>query len=176
MRAIPDLKSLFYASLDASAITTLITRLSKISEAERRFLPGFLGEGVHFQSFELASHPIPLVVNVGKASFLKRGDASLRRWQQAIRLACSIDEETLVPPMDIVNAANLTAIVMPKGQDVAGQAAKSLDRRLIDTAKALGHLGLVLDDYPQIREIEGVPFIIDWSDLGFMERSTRASG
>lgn len=168
------LKQFFYSSFDESAIATILSRLARIAEIDRRQEKNFIGEGTHFQSFELSTKPLALVANVAKNSFTRQGDAAVSRWQEALSLAQSLEAPTLVPPLAIVRSAGLLAIVMPKGLEVARGQAKLIDQQLIDTAKALGSLGLVLDDYPQIREAMGVPFIIDWSDLAFKSQRLRS--
>ena len=172
MTRVSDLKALFYASLDESRVTTLLSRLAPMSESSRRSLDQFLGEGSHFQSFELGASPISIVVNVAKGSFTKGGDVSINRWCEAISRASSIDSDTLIPPMLVFRQAGLVAIVMPKGQTVGREASKTVNQKLVATAKALGNAGLVMDDYPQVRETMGVPFIVDWSDLAITDRAT----
>ena len=168
-----QLREMFYRAYDASLITSFMGRLAAMSETERRSVPGFLGEGMHFQSFEVAAVPMPLAVNIAKASFSKRGEAALARWEDAIRRARSLEGDSLIPPMDVVNAFGLTAIVMPKGKQVSQQGTRVLDSMLLETSRALGQAGLVLDDYPQVREALGVPFIVDWSDLKAIASNTR---
>jgi hypothetical protein len=173
VRTESELKSLFYQAYDNARISGFLARVAALSETERRNLPGFLGEGSHFQSFEVAATPIHLAVSIAKGSFHKLGDAALRRWSEAMTLAKSLEQAVLVPPMDILQQHGLMAIVMPKGQVVSRQGAKAVNTLLHETAKALGQAGLVLDDYPQIREAEGVPFIVDWSDLTFVRPAYR---
>ena len=173
MSADMDLKSSFYQAYDIAKIINFLGRIAAMSEAERRSLPGFLGEGSHFQSFEVNARPIHLAVSVSKATFQRQGDAALRRWTEAMSLAKTLNDAVLVPPMDVINHHDLTAIVMPLGQNVSRQGAKAVNSMLHDTARALGQAGLVLDDYPQVREAQGVPFIVDWSDLTFVRSSYR---
>jgi hypothetical protein len=163
------LKSMFYESFDESRVTTLLSRLAPMSEQSRRGLDQFIGEGSHFQSFSASGLPLDLVVNVAKASFMKGGDVHIKQWCEAMTKARSIESDTLIPPMVVVKHAGLIAVVMPKGQDVDRDAAKSVGPQLLATAKALGGAGLVLDDYPQVRQALGVPFIIDWSDLALAD-------
>lgn len=163
-----NLKSQFYTAYDVSLVNSFLSKISGMCENERRHLNGFLGEGTHFQSFELNVSPIPLAINVAKDSFQKRGQKALDKWQRAIEVARSLDEAALVPPMDVLNVFGLTAVVMPKGKVPERSSTKMLDVMLLDTARALGQAGLALDDYPQVREAQGVPFIVDWSDLTFV--------
>jgi hypothetical protein len=169
MQRVSDLKSLFYASFDESRVITLLSRLAPMSESARRSLDQFIGEGSHFQSFEVSASPISLVLNVAKDSFTRGGDLTVKRWCEAISRVRNIEDAALVPPMNVIQHGGLTAIVMPKGQDVGRECAKLLNQKLIETAKALGHAGLVMDDYPQVRQANGVPFIIDWSDLAIVD-------
>jgi hypothetical protein len=169
MTRFPDLKAMFYASFDESRAATLLSHLAPLSESARRSLAQFIGEGSHFQSFELVASPLSLAVNIAKTSFTKGGDLWVKRWCEAIARARQIEEDTLVPPMTVIHHAGLTAIVMPKGQDVGRDCAKLLNQKLVLTAKALGHAGLVMDDYPQVRQANGVPFIVDWSDLALVD-------
>ena len=166
------LKVPFYDSYDASAVHSVLERLSALSENARRQLPNFLGEGLHFQSFALASSPLPLVLNIAKESFLARSPADIARWRKAMLDLRHIDDAALVPPMEVVRSGELLAIVMPRGERVKKGAAyaNQIEEKLLATARALGKAGLALDDYPQILEQGGVPFINDWSDLASVSR------
>jgi hypothetical protein len=163
-----SLKMMFYSAYDASLIAAFITKLAAMKEPQRRSLNEFLGEGTHFQSFEINTTPIPLALNIAKHSFTQRGEAAVSRWRAAVELARSLEDAELIPPMDVVHVSGLTAIVLPKGHSISRCNAKTVDASLLEASKALGQAGLVLDDYPQVREAQGVPFIIDWSDLTFL--------
>ncbi|MEI6397556.1 MAG: hypothetical protein WCO71_02185 [Pseudomonadota bacterium] len=173
MPAGKQLREMFYRAYDASLITSFLGRLVAISQNERRSVSGFLGEGIHFQSFEVECYPMPLAVNVAKASFSQRGEAAMARWEDAIRRARSLEGDSLIPPMDVVKASGLTAIVMPKGNLVSQGGDRVIGSMLLETSRALGQAGLVLDDYPQVREALGVPFIVDWSDLTSIVKNAR---
>jgi hypothetical protein len=168
-----DLKLLFYQAYDSAKVAGFISRVSALAESERRTVEGFLGEGSHFQSFEVPAKPIYLAVSIAKKAFQKQGDVALRRWAEAMGVAKSLDHATLVPPLDIINQDGVVAVVMPRGQAMSRQRARAVSTMLHDTARALGQAGLVLDDYPQIFEAQGVPFIVDWSDLAFAKTSLR---
>ena len=71
----------------------------------------------------------------------------------------------LIPPLEILNFPRGLAVVLPKGDQLSRGLEKHVDGLLFDMAKALGRAGLALNDYPQLRQAFGVPFIIDWSDL-----------
>lgn len=163
-----SLRRLFYQSFDSSVVTQFVQRLTAVSEAERRGFDHFLGEGFHFQSFLLHNKTLPLAINLAKNSFLKQGEVSLSRWKNAIEVAKNLHGISLIPPMEILTSNNYLAIVMPKGQSLPRGDERQIDGLLCDAAKALGRVGLVLDDYPQLRQASGVPFIIDWSDLNFI--------
>lgn len=162
-----DLRDEFYRSFDATRITDLLAKLSEMSESDRRKHPHFLGEGTHFQSFALSASPMPIAVNVAKQSFTKRGPQELERWRHSVSELRMLETKELVPPIEVVQYANLTAIIMPKGSPLTrkGAVARSLDDKLQETSRALGKAGLVLDDYPQLVEYDGHYFINDWSDL-----------
>jgi hypothetical protein len=166
-----NLKAIFYTAFDASLIACFLAKVSAKREAERRAMSEFIGEGSHFQSFQIAASPIPLAVNVAKSTFTQKGDAAIGRWKAAVELARSLEHADLIPPMCVVSGSGLTAIVMPKGNNLSRAAEKSVPASLNDVSKALGQAGLILDDYPQVREVLGVPFIIDWSDLSFLRDS-----
>ena len=162
-----ELKEEFYQSFDATRIEEFIGKLAQTPESDRRQLPGFLGEGTHFQSFVLASQPMQLAVNVAKANFLNKGPMAIGRWRTAIRDLRTIETQALVPPIEIIQYQGLTAIVMPRGTPLTrkGAEARGLNDALIETSRALGKAGLILDDYPQMVEYQGRFFINDWSDL-----------
>jgi hypothetical protein len=168
MKQATDLQSRFYNSFDGSALLSFVHRLLNLSDEEKRGLDSFLGEGFHFQSFEYKAHALPLAVNLAKSSFLRQGDLVLNRWKRAMEIARSMERVSLIPPMEVISGQNYLAVVMPKGQVLAKIQERKVDDLLRDTAKALSEVGLALDDYPQLREACGVPFIIDWSDLNFV--------
>ncbi len=170
-----NLKSMFYTAYDASMIASFLARVATKREQERRAMSEFLGEGTHFQSFQMAATPISLAVNVAKNTFTQKGDAAIGRWKAAIELARSLENAELIPPMAVIFGSGLTAIVMPKGNNLSRAAEKTVPASLHDVAKALGQAGLILDDYPQVRELLGQPFIIDWSDLSFLRDSSAKS-
>lgn len=162
-----QLRAQFYRCYDPVTLYQFITGICGMSEEARRGLPGFLGEGVHFQSFEFRAGELTMAVNVAKSSFLRRGDLEVARWKDAMGIARNLDNADLIPPMEVLSIADCLAVIMPKGGEVSKIAGRKLESQLVDTARALRRAGLVLDDYPQLREVAGVPFIIDWSDLGF---------
>jgi hypothetical protein len=168
-----NLKPAFYETFDPSVIMSFLQKLAPLSESQRRQIDGFLGEGMHFQSFGLATTPLELAVSVAKETFTGKGDLAIDHWRDAVNQARKIEGDTLVPPMEILQHMGLTALVMPKGRQMSKDFCALTDIRLQETSKALGGAGLVLDDYPQLREAQGVPFIIDWSDLKFSKPSYR---
>lgn len=167
MTTATSLNTPFFQSFDASRISSLIQKLSKMSEAERRKQPDFLGEGAHFQTFELAAKPLSLVVKIAKTSFLDHRGIDAKRWRKAISQLKQIEHRSLIPPMEVLEYQGLIALVMPKGRHLTRSATltPAIETELYETALALGKAGLVLDDYPQLIECQGIPFIRDWSDL-----------
>jgi hypothetical protein len=167
MKAQFNIKESFYLSFDPSRITTFLNSLSLKSEASRRNENSFLGEGTHFQSFQLSTSPIPLAVNVAKGVFMEKSATEVDQWIDSIKKLRSIEFQDLIPPLEVVRSDGLLAIVMPKGKPLQrkGAVAREASDALIQTSRALGHAGLVLDDYPQLVECGGVVFINDWSDL-----------
>jgi hypothetical protein len=163
-----QLRANFYRYYDPVALYQFINRIQSMSEDARRGLPSFLGEGVHFQSFEHGAGEFIMAVNIAKSAFLRRGDLDVRRWKDAMDIARSIDQVDLIPPMEVLSIGDSLAVIMPKGDEVPRAKGRKLEAKLLDTARALGKAGLVLDDYPQLREVAGIPFIIDWSDLSFV--------
>ena len=162
-----SLKTAFFQSFDASAISSLTQRLAKMNETERRAHGDFLGEGLHFQTFHINTKPMNLVVKVAKSSFLKQGFHELKQWRQAIQQLKNVAYNALIPPMEVMEHSGMIAVVMPKGQHLNKQPTLSvpLDTELYETAQSLRQAGLVLDDYPQLLQCNGIPFIRDWSDL-----------
>jgi len=163
-----QLRAKFYRCYDPVALYQFITRIRGMSEDARRGLPEFLGEGVHFQSFEFRASDFIMAVNVAKSTFLRRGDLEVARWKDAMGIARTLENAELIPPMEVLSIGDSLAVIMPKGGEVSKFTGRKLESQLLDTARALGRAGLVLDDYPQLREAGGVPFIIDWSDLSFV--------
>lgn len=172
MDAALNLKTPFFQSFDASSISSLMQRLAKLSETERRRHPDFLGEGLHFQTFGLAAKPLPLVVKLAKSSFLEQGFTKVKQWRQAIQHLKTVEATNLIPPMEVIENDGVIGLVMPKGQHLAKNQtlALPLEAKLFEMAQALRQAGLVLDDYPQLLHHDGIPFIRDWSDLQMIRR------
>lgn len=157
----------FYQSFDASQISSLMDRLGAMSEAERHRHPDYIGEGLHFQTFLLPTKPMRLVLKIAKSSFFEQGPMGIRRWRRAIQHLKEVDVNALIPPMEVLDYNGLIGLVMPKGEHLTQHATflKPIQDSLLETAHALREAGLVLDDYPQLLQCDGVAFIRDWSDL-----------
>ena len=155
----------FYRAFDAPLLSQFISKLLTLSEAERRSHDSMLGEGIHFQSFELAINSFPMAINIAKESFMAGGDLHISRWKAAMERIRTMEGVDLIPPLEILNFPRGLAVVLPKGDQLSRGLEKHVDGLLFDMAKALGRAGLALNDYPQLRQAFGVPFIIDWSDL-----------
>ncbi|MCX6117102.1 MAG: hypothetical protein NT027_06150 [Proteobacteria bacterium] len=162
-----DFEASFYAAFDPSKIESFLQEMSQKSEQSRLQLPNFIGEGTHFQSFELQSKPMNLAINIAKQTFVKRGPRLIEKWKSALRSLKNADCKDLIPPFEVIQYIGLLAIVMPKGSPLnrKGAQAKSTFSVLEETSKSLSRMGLVLDDYPQLVECNGNIFICDWSDL-----------
>jgi hypothetical protein len=165
------LAAAFYAAFDESRLMMLVSRLGSLSEASRRGVEAYLGEGAHFQSFSVQSSPIDLVLKVAKSSFTQLGERRVKQWFEALDSIKGIQQGGLVPPMKAFRHDDLILMAMPKGGCLGGEQSTIIQEKLAVTKQALGQLGLTLDDYPQVLQAVGVPFIIDWSDLEVCQKS-----
>lgn len=155
----------FYQAFDAPVVSQFVSKLLGLSEVERRAHRALLGEGVHFQSFELLVNDFSMAVNLAKESFLAAGDLYVSRWKADLEKVRTLQGVDLIPPIEILSFSRGLAVVLPKGDQLSKALEKRAEAMLLEMARALGHLGLALNDYPQLRQTLGVPFIIDWSDL-----------
>ncbi len=152
------LKSLFYSEFDASAASRLLG-LSK-TDLERK--AQYLGSGAHFEAFRVGG----LVLKRSLPDAAPREAMRLRNLARALALAKSV--EGLMPPFETVPVDQGIALVMPYGDrpmTEAGAHWLPLADRLPELAKALAAVGLQLDDVAQCRSRDGVPFLVDLSDL-----------
>lgn len=155
----------FYQAFDASFVSQFVSKLLGLSEVERRGHQSLLGEGFHFQSFDLLVNGFPMAVNIAKESFLAAGDLRVSRWKADLEKVRALEGIDLIPPLEILSFSRGLAVVLPKGDQLSKTLEKRAEAMLLEMARALGHAGLALNDYPQLRQTFGVPFIIDWSDL-----------
>ena len=152
------LKSLFYSEFDASAAS----RLLGLSKAELERKAQYLGAGAHFEAFRVGG----LVLKRSLPDSAPRDAMRLRDLGRALGLAKAV--EGLMPPFETVPLGQGLALAMPYGDRPASEAGAHwlpLADRLPELAKALAGVGLQLDDVAQCRCRDGVPFLVDLSDL-----------
>jgi hypothetical protein len=169
------LREAFYQSLDRSRLESMLR------QGESRFASSesvlTIGEGTHFRAYLVQPHSSDrqgVVVAIAKPSFLTgSGLNRLSRWRQAMKTVKAQKLE-LMPPHEILTISDqCTALVTPYGES-ARTGAKStwlpLEKFEQLTIAKIAQSGLIMRDGLQIRCMQGIPFIHDWSDLDYIVR------
>lgn len=138
-----------------------------------------LGEGRHFRSYRIEGQSLPgrpvvdLVIKRANDYFPRSGTVGRRTWLEAMTSLATRRDLPLVPPFALLGdsgngAEKELGIAMPFGPDDKSKAALHWPpagdwERIL--AESLASLGLRLEDQLQTRVWNGVPFVIDLSDL-----------
>ena len=168
-----SLRKGFYQAYDPSMLQNLLmdhTRLTGLSARGK-----CIGQGTHFQSFQIDGRgPLSLVLSVATSEFAGGLVSGHQTWYQAMTRLKSLDLP-LVPPFEILRherADHATlGFVTPFGrqkQEKASSHWQPLDGLINGLHAELHKNQLCLQDVVQIRCAEGIPFVIDWSDLIFI--------
>lgn len=153
-----SLKTLFYLEFDRS----LADRWLAWSDSELESHGQLLGRGTHFSAYRFGG----LVFKRAHPGTFKRGALTLRVWLSALEKAKGLGG--LMPPFELVATGETPALVMPYGAQPLAQAGVAWQPIAAVVKGFEGELeraGLVLDDVFQGRCREGVPFLVDLSDL-----------
>ncbi len=162
------LKEAFFRSYDGGRVADLFVKL-----AAGRQVPGLslIGEGMHFRCWreKKAGRDLDLVLKVASPEFLSE-IGNIRAWTDSLA-KMPVDIE-LMPPIAMVplkvGMVESIGIAMPFGPDDADRCSDWWQPMtdLVAAFKGGAKLGgLVLGDIPQIRCWDGIPFMIDISDL-----------
>ena len=137
-----------------------------------------VGEGTHFRTLRLPPcRPWPrgegdaasltLVMKRALPTFGDAHSPGVRRWAQNL-LTLAAAPPPLAPPMEVVWADQAVGLVMPFGADGHAAAAphwQPIGGAIENFETHLRGLGMALQDMVQIRVWEGIPFVVDFSDL-----------
>lgn len=169
------LREAFYKAFDAGRL-----RHAAQSLAKGGAFPGFetVGAGMHFRCFvETPGVPglgsrLRLVLKIASKEFISEvGNAA--QWAARMQMVAG---EALVPPFEILHlqaettkGAETVALIMPYGPDPESCRSEWWLPRDDDFLRqfylGLSKRDLHLGDLPQMRCWDGIPFIIDFSDL-----------
>lgn len=157
----------FYGAFDYVRQAQVAMKLGR-GEQVSGYAP--VGGGMHFRCFAETGERlsgVPLVIKIARPEFMG-GMGATQAWVRTLK---SIKGLRLVPPMEVLEQGGSEgpiAMVMPFGPEtVEGSAPHWLPLRdsLDEFYAGLRTLGLHLDDVPQMRSWQGIPFIFDFSDL-----------
>jgi hypothetical protein len=177
------LEAFFHQALDLSLLEKALLHIG--SEAKGDLPRGFteIGEGADFRAFSLKPggggmlKDLFLCLKVAKPAFQKRmGQAGMRRWAAGVKDIGSrpvvSHRPPLIPPMQPLRISlgmeELWGAVMPYGSRALSDAAphwQPVEELVREALLWLKKEGYVLDDIVQGRSWEGVPFLVDFSDL-----------
>lgn len=149
-----SVKEAFFLSFDHSRVLNLLFPRFKPVGEER------IGEGTHFEVYLLKTSPLKLVAKVPKPTFFF--DQDVRAWFRAIETLQNADW-ALMPPLAFIETGEEWVMIMPYCPK------KALTAEYSDVILAgqnhLDKLGLTIGDLWQIYCCQGVPFVVDLSDL-----------
>ncbi|MCX6130684.1 MAG: hypothetical protein NTX25_16695 [Proteobacteria bacterium] len=152
----------FYRSLDSSLIRSSLDKGLFMKEWTK------LGEGRHFQSFRLpVSGGLSLAINLAKSAFYGSEPVLRKHWKDDLKYLFSLDHP-LVPPMEFLIEPQYFVYIQPYCETMLAQSPET-KILLQDLETRLQGLGLLLDDFPQLRLCQGHPFLIDYSELKRMK-------
>ncbi len=129
-----------------------------------------VGEGTHFKAWRLRSGGNPafeLVLKRAHSSFLTPDMPRYRHWVDGIS-RLRLVKSPLIPPYAVITTDKYCGLVMPYGPDPLVKAApiwQPIDTHLQNMTSSLSVEGLCLDDTIQCRVWQGIPFLIDFSDI-----------
>ncbi len=155
------LKLQFYSEFDRS----LAERWLGFTDKELGMKGQLLGTGTHFAAYRFGG----MVYKRALPSTFARGALTLRGWLAALGRAKAVGG--LMPPYEVLAQGEAPSLVMPYGDGPLGSAGPAW-QPIAGTVQAfeaeLAKAGLILDDVLQIRCRNGVPFVVDLSDLRLM--------
>lgn len=160
----------FYQVCDISRFEHLLRtyELSGSEAAAFSLLP-LLGEGRHFTVYRVRLQNQSCAFGISKHKMSDTRHApSLRSWLEALASLKNAKKPIpLIPPFVTLKGKEHLAWITPYGEDLsaAGPEWSPLADTLSYMEEALVKLGLNLDDVPQIRTWNSIPFICDLSDL-----------
>lgn len=175
----------FYQAFDASAAEQALLYIGEQESLGRRSPLGLdeLGEGTHFRAYKLRSplgdKGVSVCLKIAKPGFVaSKGQAGMERWAdevEGLEVKASKNLIPLIPPMTVLRVRargslkqDVWGIAMPFGpSDLKAASAhwQPLDALLKELTRGLKEAGYHLDDILQGRCWEGIPFLVDFSDL-----------
>jgi hypothetical protein len=162
------LRETFFRTYDEGLAVDLLAKLGAGRQVAGTSL---IGEGMHFRCWResKAQGQMDLVLKIASREFLSEV-ASIAGWR-ALLANMPIDTD-LMPPIAVlpvkVGQIDSIGMVMPFGPDGEDRCStwwQPIRDRLTAFKDGARLNGLVLGDVPQIRCWEGIPFMIDISDL-----------
>lgn len=157
-----DIVKEFYANFDPS---WLWQEWSRVERSPRTLI---VGEGRHFKSYRIRGKgSLDLALNVAKQQFHKNSTVSRREWIGLMRKLKTVIHP-LLPPTEVLSEQDdeRLLIIQPYCEETLSLSEMPAIRPLLqELEKLLASHGLVLDDYWQLRNCRGHPFVIDFSEL-----------
>lgn len=152
-RSKSDLVNKFYRSYDPSLVQQhLDTNCRQLTT---------IGRGYHFTSYRIMGQAgLHLALSLARPGFLI--GSRLQDWLAGLELVNNM-KHPLIPPLAWGVHQERGFYVTPYGPDSVTR--QQFSEELKTLANDLRDKGLHLDDYWQLRQWEGHPFVIDWSDL-----------
>ncbi len=162
------LREAFFRAYDEGRIADLLGKL-----AAGQKIPGLslIGEGMHFRCWreKSAGSDVDLVLKVASQGFLSEV-GNVAAWRASLaKMPIGTD---LMPPIAVVplkvGAVDSIGMAMPYGpvdEDKCSAWWRPMADQLTGFKEGARLCGLVLGDIPQIRCWDGIPFMIDISDL-----------
>lgn len=131
-----------------------------------------IGEGTHFRSYRMRCGEDGIVVSLAKPTFRDGLRASQEEWRRRMYVVKGLSAP-LIPPLEALWVEDQLALIMPylpQAEEAALPHWQPLTEHIETLKQRLRQQGLYLADVIQIRCLNGVPFIMDWSDLDVLSR------
>ena len=121
-----------------------------------------IGRGFHFSNFKVvAQGSFPFALSIARPGFLV--GLVLDEWVNALKLLKEV-RHPLIPPMEFGVHDETAYYITPYcAENITSR--KALKDPLQSLSEALRKKRLYVDDYWQVKLMDGHPFVIDWSDL-----------
>lgn len=152
----------FYASFDPS---WLWQEWNRAEQSARTLVSG---EGRHFRSYRIRGRTtLDLALNVAKPQFHRSSPIDRREWIGLMRKLKAVNHP-LLPPTEVLSEQDdeRLLIIQPYCEEALSLSEMPALRPLLsELEELLAREGLMLDDYWQLRNCRGHPFVIDFSEL-----------
>ena len=150
-----DIEHRFHRNLDPSLVLQSVRNPKTLK---------LLGKGFHFHTYLLNMRDFSYGLSIARNGIWDGEGHRLDQWFQGLEMLSTIDHP-LIPPIVSGNVEEQIYYITPYCNQNLTLSKNSLGKELANLEAKLDQRGLWVDDYWQVKSLEGQPFVIDWSDL-----------